>query len=126
MFPKNVNINEVGARDGLQNEKVNIPLEEKVKFINLLSLCNYKYIEIGSFVSPKWVPQMENSNLVYDKIKKNKETMYPLLVPNITGLKNALESNVKTICVFATASETFSLKNTNASVEKTKKILKKY
>ena len=58
---------------GLQNERVNIPLEAKSKFINLLSACNYKYIEVGSFVSPKWVPQMENSNLVYDKIKKKRK-----------------------------------------------------
>ena len=72
MLPKNVNINEVGPRDGLQNETINISIEEKVKFINLLSLCDYKYIEVGSFVSPKWVPQMENSNIVYDKILKNK------------------------------------------------------
>jgi hydroxymethylglutaryl-CoA lyase len=125
MFPKKVNINEVGARDGLQNERVNISLEAKVEFINLLSECNYKYIEVGSFVSPKWVPQMENSNLVYDKIKKNKKTIYPLLVPNIIGLHNALESNVQYICVFATASETFSQKNTNTSVEKTKKNIRK-
>ena len=125
MFPKKVNINEVGARDGLQNERANIPLEAKVEFIDLLSACNYKYIEVGSFVSSKWVPQMENSNLVYDKIKKNKTTLYPLLVPNITGLNKALESNVRSICIFASASETFSLKNTNASIEKTKKNIMK-
>ncbi len=124
MFPKNVNINEVGPRDGLQNETINISIEEKVKFINLLSLCDYKYIEVGSFVSPKWVPQMENSNIVYDKILKNKKTVYPLLVPNVIGLHNALESNVQSICVFATASETFSKKNTNASIEQTKKNIK--
>ena len=124
MLPKNVNINEVGPRDGLQNETINISIEEKVKFINLLSLCDYKYIEVGSFVSPKWVPQMENSNIVYDKILKNKKTVYPLLVPNIIGLQHALESNVQSICVFATASETFSKKNTNASIEKTKKNIK--
>jgi len=124
MLPKNVNINEVGPRDGLQNETINISIEEKVKFINLLSLCDYKYIEVGSFVSPKWIPQMENSNIVYNKILKNKKTLYPLLVPNITGLQHALESNVQSICVFATASETFSKKNTNASIEKTKKNIK--
>ena len=124
MLPKNVNINEVGPRDGLQNETINISIEEKVKFINLLSLCDYKYIEVGSFVSPKWIPQMENSNIVYNKILKNKKTLYPLLVPNIIGLQHALESNVQSICVFATASETFSKKNTNASIEKTKKNIK--
>ena len=124
MLPKNISINEVGARDGLQNEKINISAEEKVEFINLLSLCNYKYIEVGSFVSPKWVPQMKNSDVVYKNIIKNKETIYPLLVPNTTGLKNALEGGVKTICVFATASESFSKKNTNASIEQTKKNIK--
>lgn len=124
MLPKNIIINEVGARDGLQNEKVNISAEEKVEFINLLSLCNYKYIEVGSFVSPKWVPQMENSDIVYKNIIKNKKTIYPLLVPNTTGLQNALEGNVQTICVFATASESFSKKNTNASIEQTKRNIK--
>ena len=124
MLPKNISINEVGARDGLQNEKINISAEKKVEFINLLSLCNYKYIEVGSFVSPKWVPQMKNSDVVYKNIIKNKETIYPLLVPNTIGLKNALESDVKTICVFATASESFSKKNTNASIEQTKKNIK--
>ena len=126
MFPKKVNINEVGARDGLQNEKSKYSFRKKVKFINLLSACNYKYIEVGSFVSSKWIPQMENSDLVYNKIKKNKTTLYPLLVPNIIGLNKALESNVRCICIFASASETFSLKNTNANIEKTKKILGKY
>ena len=67
---------------------------------------------------------MENSNLVYDKIKKNKTTLYPLLVPNIIGLNKALESNVHCICIFASASETFSLKNTNANIEKQKNIRK--
>ena len=124
MLPKHISINEVGARDGLQNEKINISAEEKVKFINLLSLCNYKYIEVGSFVSAKWVPQMKNSDVVYKNIIKNKETIYPLLVPNTIGLKNALESDVKTICVFATASESFSKKNTNTSIEQTKKNIK--
>ena len=121
MLPKNVKINEVGPRDGLQNEKTNISVREKVKCIHLLNLCNYRYIEVGSFVSPKWVPQMKNSDIVYKEIFKNKKTIYPLLVPNTIGLQKALEGNVQTICVFATASEEFSKKNTNASIEQTKK-----
>ena len=124
MIPKNISIYEVGPRDGLQNEKINISLENKIKFINLLTSCNYANIEIGSLVSSKWVPQMKNSEVVFNKINKNKNTNYPLLVPNLKGLNNAINNNVKNICVFTTASETFSKKNTNASVADTKKIIK--
>ena len=122
---KKIFINEVGPRDGLQNERINISIEHKIKFINLLTLCNYPYIEVGSFVSPKWVPQMEKSDIIYKKITKSKKCNYPLLVPNLTGLKNAIDSKVKNICVFTTASETFSKKNTNSSVEETKINIKK-
>ncbi len=120
MKPKNIKIYEVGPRDGLQNEKINISIKNKIKFINLLTLCNYPYIEVGSFVSPRWVPQMEKSDIIYKKIIKSNKCNYPLLVPNLTGLKNAIESKVKNICVFTTASEAFSKKNTNSSIEKTK------
>ncbi len=125
MIPKKIKIYEVGPRDGLQNERINISIEHKIKFINLLTLCNYPYIEVGSFVSPKWVPQMEKSDIIYKKITKSKKCNYPLLVPNLTGLKNAIDSKVKNICVFTTASETFSKKNTNSSVEETKINIKK-
>ena len=110
MIPKKVNIYEVGARDGLQNEKFKLSLEKRIKFINLLTLCNYSNIEVGSFVSPKWIPQMEHSDIVYKKIKKNRKTNYPLLVPNLVGLKHAIDNKVNKICVFATASEKFSKK----------------
>ena len=72
MIPKNISIYEVGPRDGLQNEKINISLENKIKFINLLTSCNYANIEIGSLVSSKWVPQMKNSEVVFNKINKIK------------------------------------------------------
>jgi len=124
MIPKKVKIYEVGPRDGLQNEKINITIENKIKFINLLSLCNYSFIEVGSFVSSKWVPQMQNSDIVFNKISKRKNTEYPLLVPNLIGFKNAVKSKVKTICVFTTASETFSKKNTNCSVQQSKEHIK--
>ena len=107
MIPKNIKIYEVGPRDGLQNERINISIENKIKFINLLTLCNYPYIEVGSFVSSRWVPQMENSDIIYKKIIKSKKCNYPLLVPNLIGLKNAIGNRVKNICVFTTASETF-------------------
>ena len=125
MIPKKVNIYEVGARDGLQNEKIKLSLEKRIKFINLLTLCNYSNIEVGSFVSPKWIPQMEHSDIVYKKIKKNRKTNYPLLVPNLVGLKHAIDNKVNKICVFATASEKFSKKNTNSNVKETKEIIKK-
>ncbi len=121
MIPKKVKIYEVGPRDGLQSEKKNISLEDKIKFINLLSSCNYKYIEIGSFVSSKWVPQMANSDLVFKKIKKNKTIKYPLLVPNIKGLEHAIKNQVDNICVFSTASTSFSEKNTNSTINESKK-----
>ena len=125
MIPKKVKIYEVGPRDGLQNEKANISIGNKVKFINLLTKCNYPYIEVGSFVSSAWVPQMESSNIIYKKITKRKKINYPLLVPNMVGLKNAIDSKVKNICVFATASETFSKKNTNSDINQTKTNIKK-
>ena len=124
MIPKYVKIYEVGPRDGLQNEKENIPIEDKVKFINYLTLCDYPFIEVGSFVSSKWIPQMKNSNLIFKKIKKNKNTNYPLLVPNMKGLHDAVESEVKNICIFTTSSETFSKKNTNRSVKETSENIK--
>ena len=73
MIPTYVKIYEVGPRDGLQNEKVNISLEDKIRFINYLTLCDYPYIEVGSFVSSKWIPQMKNSDVIYNKIKKIKK-----------------------------------------------------
>ena len=121
-------IYEVGPRDGLQNEKVNIPIEDKIKFINYLTLCNYPYIEVGSFVSSKWIPQMKSSDTIYKNIKKNKNTNYPLLVPNMKGFQGAVDNEVENICIFTTSSETFSKKNTNRTVKETsfniKKILK--
>ncbi len=121
MFPKNVNIYEVGPRDGLQNEKIILPLKLKVEFINMLSKCSYKNIEIGSFVSSKWVPQMENSGELFELIKKNPSTSYPYLTPNYYGAKTAIEKGIKTICVFTTASESFSKKNTNCTVKESQK-----
>ena len=115
-FPNKINIYEVGPRDGLQNEKKIIPTEVKIDFIDRLVQCNFKNIEIGSFVSPKWVPQMADSDLIIDRIKKNHDVSFPVLTPNLKGLQKAIEKKADTICVFATASEEFSLKNTNCTV----------
>ena len=117
MIPKKINIYEVGPRDGLQNEKHIIPIQIKTEFVNKLSACNFKYIEVGSFVSSKWVPQMADSAKLYRSIKKKNKINYSFLTPNLKGLEEAISQKVKTICVFTTASESFSKKNTNCSVK---------
>lgn len=117
MLPKKVNIREVGPRDGLQNEKTLIPLKIKTALINRLSDCSFKYIETGALVSPTWVPQMKDSENLYKLIKKKPNVSYPFLVPNVKGLLRALEVGIKNICVFTAASETFSMKNTNCSID---------
>ena len=117
MIPEKINIYEVGPRDGLQNEKHIIPIQIKTEFVNKLSACNFKYIEVGSFVSSKWVPQMADSAKLYRRIKKKNKINYSFLTPNVKGLEEAISQKVKTICVFTTASESFSKKNTNCSVK---------
>lgn len=116
-IPKKVHIYEVGPRDGLQNEKKIIPTNIKVKLINKLSECNLKNIEVGSFVSPRWVPQMADSNKVLERIKKKPGIKYPVLTPNLKGFQDAIKNKADTICVFVTASENFSMKNTNCTVK---------
>ena len=115
-FPNKVHLYEVGPRDGLQNEKDIIPTEIKINLINKLINCNFKAIEIGSFVSPRWVPQMADSDIIVDKINRTKLISLPVLTPNLRGLQKAIEKKVDTVCVFITASESFSKKNTNCSV----------
>ena len=117
MIPEKINIYEVGPRDGLQNEKHIIPIQIKTEFVNKLSACNFKYIEVGSFVSSKWVPQMADSAKLYRSIKKKNKINYSFLTPNVKGLEEAISQKVKTVCVFTTASESFSKKNTNCSVK---------
>ncbi len=118
-----VYIVEVGPRDGLQNQSILVPSEIKIEWINLLSLCGFQGIEVTSFVSPKWVPQMADHEVVYQKINKVRGVHYSALVPNTKGLEKALACGVQEIAVFAAASESFSQKNTNASIsESIKKI----
>ncbi|XP_034178913.2 hydroxymethylglutaryl-CoA lyase [Osmia lignaria lignaria] len=124
MFSNFVKVVEVGPRDGLQNEQNIVPTEIKVEFINKLSQTGLKNIEVTSFVSPKWIPQMADNAEVYQKINKKPDISYPVLVPNIKGLENALKVGVKEIAVFAAASETFSRKNTNCSIDDSKKNIK--
>ncbi|WP_329352631.1 hydroxymethylglutaryl-CoA lyase [Vibrio natriegens] len=115
MLPAKVNIVEVGARDGLQNETA-VTLVDKVRLIDQLSLSGLKHIEAGSFVSPKWVPQMADSDQVFAGITRQQDVVYSALTPNLAGLERALESGVKQIAVFGSASEAFSQKNINCSI----------
>jgi len=116
---------EVGPRDGLQNEKQLVPTDVKVELIDRLSACGFETIEATSFVSKKWVPQMADNNSVLNAIKQYDGTRYPVLVPNLAGLNHALQNpNVKEIAVFGAATESFTRKNTNCSMEESLQRLK--
>ena len=116
-FPKAVKIVEVGPRDGLQNEAGSVPAEVKVELIERLATAGLRVVESGSFVSPKWVPQMAASGEVYQAIDKKPGVAYPVLVPNMKGLEAALDAGVEEIAIFAAASETFAQKNINCSID---------
>lgn len=116
-FPRHVRIVEVSPRDGLQNEPTIVPTEIKIQFINQLSKTGLKTIEATSFVSPKWIPQMADHKEVLEEIHKEAGVSYPVLVPNVQGFTDALEAGAKEIAVFTAASETFTQKNINCSIE---------
>ena len=124
MYPKTVKVVEVGARDGLQNEKLILSTDIKTTFIDKLSTTGLKVIEATSFVSPKWVPQMADGSNVYKRIQKHSSISYPVLIPNLHGMRTALDVGVKEIAVFGAASEGFSQKNTNCSIEESLKRIK--
>jgi len=111
-----VTVVEVGPRDGLQNEKQILPTTIKVELINRLANCGVPVIEAGSFVSPKWVPQMAGSESVLTALTPLPGTRYPVLVPNLEGFERAIRSGAKEIAVFTAASESFSKRNTNCSI----------
>ncbi len=115
-FPEQVKIVEVGPRDGLQNESVTVPAEIKVQLVEKLADAGLPVIEVGAFVSPKWVPQMATSSDVFQQIDKRKGVSYPMLVPNLKGLDLAHAAGVQEIALFAATTETFSQKNTNCSI----------
>ncbi len=116
-FPKKVTIVEVGPRDGLQNEHTNIPTDLKIQFINQLSQAGLPIIEVTSFVSPKWIPQMADHSEVMNGIKRYPNVRYTALVPNEQGLSDAVATHTQEIAVFTAASETFTQKNINCSIE---------
>ena len=112
-----VRIVEVGARDGLQNEKTLLPAEVKIALIDRLSSTGLTTIEATSFVSPKWVPQLADAAEVFDGIRKVPGVRYPVLVPNLQGYERARAVGAREIAVFTAASEAFNLKNINASID---------
>jgi hydroxymethylglutaryl-CoA lyase len=116
MLPKSVKIVEVGPRDGLQNEQGLVPLTAKVALVEQLADAGCTVIETGSFVSPKWVPQMADSAAVFKKIKRQNHVRYTALTPNLRGLEAAIKSKVDEVAIFGAASEAFSQKNINCSI----------
>lgn len=112
-----VEIFEVGPRDGLQNEKREISVAQKVAFVDLLSRVGFSRIECAAFVSPKWVPQMAGSAEVLAGITRTGGVRYAALVPNMKGYEAALAAGADEVAVFASASEGFSKANINATIE---------
>ena len=115
-LPHHVRLVEVGPRDGLQNEKQPISVADKVRLTDDLSAAGLSYIEVGSFVSPKWVPQMAGSAEVFAQIQRKPGVVYGALTPNLKGFEAAVEAGVKEVAVFAAASEAFSQRNINCSI----------
>lgn len=115
-FPEHVKIVEVGPRDGLQNEAVNVPTAVKIELIERLAQAGLSVVEATAFVSPRWVPQMADHVAVMTGIRQQSGVSYTALVPNMKGFAAALAAGVREIAVFSSASETFSSRNTNCSI----------
>jgi len=115
-IPKHVRIVEVGPRDGLQNEKSPISTQAKIQLIEDLVNSGLKYIEAGSFVNPKWVPQMADSDAVFNGINRKTGVTYAALTPNLQGYERAVAAGANEVAIFAAASEAFSQKNINCSI----------
>ena len=115
-IPSQVTIVDVGPRDGLQNEKQTIPAEVKVELVDRLTDAGFRSIEVTSFVSPKWVPQMADAAEVMARIRRKPGVVYSVLTPNMKGFEGALAAGADEIVVFGAASEAFSQKNINCSI----------
>jgi hydroxymethylglutaryl-CoA lyase len=115
-LPKSVRIGEAGARDGLQNEKAIVPAAVKVELIERLAEAGLREIEAGSFVSPKWVPQMADSDEVIKRIRRKPGVTYAALVPNMQGYARARAAGIAEIGIFTAASESFNKANINCSI----------
>jgi len=118
-LPSRVTVVEVGPRDGLQNESASLTVEDRVAFCDQLIAAGLPVVEVGAFVSPKWVPQMAGSDEVLRRVRKPAGVRLPVLVPNRQGFERAHAAGAREIAVFTAASESFSRRNTNASIDET-------
>jgi hydroxymethylglutaryl-CoA lyase len=119
--PSKVTIVEVGPRDGLQNERAAISTADKIAFVDRLSTAGHQMIEVSAFVSPKWVPQMADASEVFAGITRRAGTNYTALVPNQQGLARAIAAGATEVAIFAAASETFSRRNINQTIDESLK-----
>ena len=115
-YPKSVKMVEVGPRDGLQNEAVAAPARVKIELIERLVAAGLKAVEVGAFVSPKWIPQMADTAEVMAGLERRPDVSYPVLVPNQKGFEAAQAADAEEIAIFGAASETFSQTNINCSI----------
>ncbi|MDB5842101.1 MAG: hydroxymethylglutaryl-CoA lyase [Herminiimonas sp.] len=116
VLPIRVKIVEVGPRDGLQNEKETVPADIKIELVDRLTKAGFPNIEAGSFVSPKWVPQMATSSEVFARIDRKPGVIYSALTPNMKGFEAALAAKADEVVIFGSASEAFSQRNINCSI----------
>ena len=116
-LPIEVTIYEVGPRDGLQNERIVVPLEVKVELVERLVAAGLPVVEVTSFVHPKWVPQLADAEQLLDRVPHTGPTPMPVLVPNERGLERALAKGVRHIAIFGSATETFARRNLNRSLD---------
>ena len=115
--PERVTVVEVGPRDGLQNEKGFVPTAAKVAFVEALAEAGLPAVETTAFVSPRAIPQLADSAEVFARVRKRPGTRYPVLVPNERGMARALAAGAREIALFTAATDTFNVRNTNATVE---------
>ncbi len=116
-LPARVRVVEVGPRDGLQNEARPLRPSVRTRFIEGLARAGIPEVEVGSFVSPRWVPQLADTEDVVDRLDAVAGTVYTALVPNVKGLKRAIACGIRSVAVFTAASESFSRRNTNGSID---------
>jgi len=115
-LPQRVRIVEVGPRDGLQNEKGEVPTKIKIELIERLAAAGLPAVEATAFVSPKWIPQMADHTEVLERIRREPGVSYPVLTPNLKGFQAALAAGATEVAIFGAASEAFSQKNINCSI----------
>lgn len=115
-LPRRVSVYEVSPRDGLQNEAASVPLEDKLRLISALIVAGLRRIELTSFVSPRWIPQLADAEELVQRVKAPEGVVFSALCPNTTGLERAIQVGLHEVAVFLSASETHNMKNTNKTI----------